>query len=182
MKREQYFDGIENQINFLFDFNNVAHFKNRLFNLNNKEDTAKYLCKHNNFIDEGILVYLNIMRFKLQKEKDDKANEDKIKIDKEIKPQDDKNANDEINIYDIENMLLSKGFGEYETIELTEDEKKKNITLYELEDFFVHKYVRYDGIGIPYVTFVTWQWASCSEDTTISLEQHYEQYINICAY
>jgi hypothetical protein len=47
-------------------------------------------------------------------------------------------------------MLLSKGFGDYETIELTDDEKKKNITLYELEDFFVHKYVRYDGIGIPY--------------------------------
>lgn len=151
LKREHYFDGVEKQVNYLFDFYNVPHFKNNLFNLNHKEDTAKCLCEHNNFIDEGILVYLNIMRYKLQKEKDETANEDKIKIEKEIKTQEDKNNNnDEINIYDIENMLLSKGFGDYETIELTDDEKKKNITLYELEDFFVHKYVRYDGIGIPY--------------------------------
>ena len=167
LKRENYFDNVENQINYLFDFYNVPHFKNNLFNYNNKADTARCLCEHNNFIDEGILVYLNIMRYKLQKEKDDTLSED---IDKEIKTKEDKtntitiinnvnngncssgnnNNNDDINIYDIENMLLSKGFGDYETIELTDDEKKKNITLYELEDFFVHKYVRYDGIGIPY--------------------------------
>ena len=47
-------------------------------------------------------------------------------------------------------MLLSKDIGECGTSELTDDEKKKNITLYEVEDFFVHKYVLYDGIGIPY--------------------------------
>ena len=47
-------------------------------------------------------------------------------------------------------MLLSKDIGECGTSELTDDEKKKNITLYEVENFFVHKYVHYDGIGIPY--------------------------------
>ena len=169
LKRENYFDNVENQVNYLFDFYNVPHFKNNLFNFNHKADTTRCLCEHNNFIDEGILVYLNIMRYKLQKEKDDTVMEDKINIDKEIKTKEDKtntiinsinnvnngncsnsNNNDDINIYDIENMLLSKGFGDYETIELTDDEKKKNITLYELEDFFVHKYVRYDGISIPY--------------------------------
>ena len=35
-------------------------------------------------------------------------------------------------------MLLSKDIGECGTSELTDDEKKKNITLYEIEDFFVH--------------------------------------------
>ena len=31
---------------------------------------------------------------------------------------------------------------------MSEEEKKKNVNLYELEDFFIHKYVRYDSINI----------------------------------
>ena len=49
----------------------VLQFKNNLVNLKQKAETTRYLPKDNNLIDKCIFVYVNIIRYKLQKETDD---------------------------------------------------------------------------------------------------------------
>ena len=49
----------------------VLQFKNNLVNLKQKAERTRYLREHNNLIAKCIFVYVNINRYKLQKETDD---------------------------------------------------------------------------------------------------------------
>ena len=53
-------------------------------------------------------------------------------------------------------MLLSKDIGECGTSELTDDEKKKNITLYEVENFFVYNTCFTMILVFLMEIFITW--------------------------
>ena len=141
VKPEQFYESFENQINFIQDINIVPYFKNNLINYFHETDKAGLLCQYPNFIEHGIIQYLNVLKVKTQREKDEEE-EKKKNEGNEVK---EKKEEKEVDVDNIEQLLLTQ---ELKSSEVSEEEKKKNVNLYELEDFFIHKYVRYDSINI----------------------------------
>ena len=78
---------------------------------------------------------------KTQREKDEEEEKKKNEGNEVIEKKEEK----EIDVDNIEQLLLTQ---KLKKSEVSEEEKKKNVNLYELEDFFIHKYVRYDAINI----------------------------------
>lgn len=141
VKPEQFYESFENQINFIQDINIVPYFKNNLINYFHETDKAGLLCQYPNFIEHGIIQYLNVLKVKTQREKDEEEEKKKNEGNEVIEKKEEK----EIDVDNIEQLLLTQ---ELKSSEVSEEEKKKNVNLYELEDFFIHKYVRYDSINI----------------------------------
>ena len=141
VKPEKFYESFENQINFIQDINIVPYFKNNLINYFHETDKAGLLCKYQNFIEHGIIQYLNVLKVKTQREKDEEEEKKKNEGNEVIEKKEEK----EIDVDNIEQLLLTQ---KLKKSEVSEEEKKKNVNLYELEDFFIHKYVRYDSINI----------------------------------
>lgn len=141
VKPEKFYESFENQINFIQDINIVPYFKNNLINYFHETDKAGLLCQYPNFIEHGIIQYLNVLKVKTQREKDEEEEKRKNEGNEVIEKKEEK----EIDVDNIEQLLLTQ---ELKSSEVSEEEKKKNVNLYELEDFFIHKYVRYDSINI----------------------------------
>ena len=141
VKPEKFYESFENQINFIQDINIVPYFKNNLINYFHETDKAGLLCKYQNFIEHGIIQYLNVLKVKTQREKDEEEEKKKNEGNEVIEKKEEK----EIDVDNIEQLLLTQ---KLKKSEVSEEEKKKNVNLYELEDTFIHKYVRYDSINI----------------------------------
>ena len=141
VKPEKFYESFENQINFIQDINIVPYFKNNLINYFHETDKAGLLCQYPNFIEHGIIQYLNVLKVKTQREKDEEEEKKKNEGNEVIEKKEEK----EVDVDNIEQLLLTQ---ELKSSEVSEEEKKKNVNLYELEDFFIHKYVRYDSINI----------------------------------
>ena len=112
-----------------------------MINYFHETDKAGLLCKYQNFIEHGIIQYLNVLKVKTQREKDEEEEKKKNEGNEVIEKKEEK----EIDVDNIEQLLLTQ---KLKKSEVSEEEKKKNVNLYELEDFFIHKYVRYDSINI----------------------------------
>ena len=169
-KEDPLFEGIENKINYILDINILPNFKNNLININCNEN----IC--NNYIGSGIQHYLSKVRVKYQREKDkvfQKANSIK-NINNKENNNNNENNNNENNLNNDENKLNKKNEennneinnndnNENKENKNNENENEKNkennennknkdkdykLTLYEYEDFFINKYVRYEKVKL----------------------------------
>ena len=169
-KEDPLFEGIENKINYILDINILPNFKNNLININCNEN----IC--NNYIGSGIQHYLSKVRVKYQREKDkvfQKANSIK-NINNKENNNNENNLNDDENKSKIEkneennneinnNENKENNNNENEDDKNNENENEKNketnennknkdkdykLTLYEYEDFFINKYVRYEKVKL----------------------------------
>lgn len=141
-------NNMENKVNFFFDFYSVPTFKNTFIN-HFKQEPAKIICQYKNFIDPQILGNLNLASIKKQYEIDHKKEIQEMKKKKKIEYD---------YLKEIENTYF-KDDGEHDEDLLKKEEeerirlKKKNIIpnnllALELETYFWHKYMKYEGVGI----------------------------------
>lgn len=124
IEHEKFFKILVNKVNFIEDGYQIPDFKNNFVNYRDKMDK---LNEYRNIIDRGINIYLNIVRYALQRCKDDKKEMIEREIAKESRAEDEEDPNDKIN------FLRTK-------------EKNKDKIFYEVTNFFVHKYVKYDKV------------------------------------
>jgi hypothetical protein len=117
---EKFFKKKENKINYLFDVKVLPNFRNNLLRENGY--TFQEKLDEDNYVEKRTWKYLNKAKIKLQKDKDDKknneyhlldgeeSNEDIIDLNdnkvKEIK--DNKRLKEKYDLYDIEDYLTKK--------------------------------------------------------------------------
>ena len=117
---EKFFNKKENKINYLFDVKVLPNFRNNLLRKNGY--TFQEKLDEDNYVEKRTWKYLNKAKIKLQKDKDDKknneyhlldgeeSNEDIIDLNdnkvKEIK--DNKRLKEKYDLYDIEDYLTKK--------------------------------------------------------------------------
>ena len=143
---ETFYKNFENRINFLQDVYQVPYFKNNLINYFHSENKAQKLCEYQNYIEHGIVQYLNVLKVKIQREKDELIEEEKRKKNASLTVKEEKKEEEEVNENNIEKLLLTLDQKDEQPI--SQEEQQKNLNLYELEDFFIHKYARYDSINL----------------------------------
>ena len=116
-----FFDCLENRVNFIYDSYTVPHLKNSFLDFNKLLNINKYP----NLIEHGIFRYLKLLRYVIQRKKDNEYYEkEEVKLSKE-EIEDDKN-----------NYLRFK------------DYEDRNTKIYELDQFFVYKFTKYNGTKI----------------------------------
>ena len=76
-KKNNFFDSLENKINFSFDIIGVPCFKNHFIKFNKMENIS------NNLVETGIISYLNKLRVIYQKQQDEKEEKRKLDLLKE---------------------------------------------------------------------------------------------------
>jgi vacuolar-type H+-ATPase subunit I/STV1 len=131
--------------------NLIPNFKNNLGNfLKNVGDEIYIIC--NNYIDHGINVYLNKLKIKIQKRKDEKLNKINLKnrkIDlkniKKLNNEEEKKYYDKL-IKDDYNILDEYLKEKKNLINSPEQIKNDDERIYELNDFFENKYVKYKNV------------------------------------
>ena len=143
---ETFYKNFENRINFLQDVYQVPYFKNNLINYFHSENKAQKLCEYQNYIEHGIVQYLNVLKVKIQREKDELIEEEKRKKNASLTVKEEKKEEEEVNENNIEKLLLTLDQKDEQPI--SQEEQQKNLNLYELEDFFIHKYARYESINL----------------------------------
>ena len=165
-KEDPLFEGIENKINYILDINILPNFKNNLININCSEN----IC--NNYIGSGIQHYLSKVRVKYQREidkvfqkensikninnkenNDNNNNENNLNNDENKSKKNEENNNEINNNDNNENKENKNNENENEkNNEINENNKNKDkdykLTLYEYEDFFINKYVRYEKVKL----------------------------------
>ena len=132
-----FFESLENKINFIYDSYQLPTFKNKFINYNGIMDN---LNEYKNIIDSGINRYLNILKYHIQYKKDNKHN--KVFDEKEIESE--TNGNEIIKDEALERNL----FDVHQINSLKPKDKDLNNQMYGIENFFLHKYSKYDGISI----------------------------------
>ena len=137
LQRYPFFESLENKVNFICDSFQLPTFKNKFINYNGVMDN---LNEYKNIIDSGINRYLNILKYHIQYKKDHKHNKVFDEKDIDSVPNGNEGVRDEVlerNLFDVQqiNSLKPK-------------EKDLNNQMYEIENFFLHKYSKYDGISI----------------------------------
>ena len=135
--REPFFENFENKVNFIYDINQIPNIKNNFIDLSSKINN---LNEYKNVIDYGINNYLCTVRFNIQKNKDEKyfmlnnpieyRKKEKLKK-KEMESKYKKNRKN----IDDDNYLKNK------------EEEDKYSVIYILENFFRHKFLKYNNIG-----------------------------------
>ena len=144
----------------------MPNFKNNLININCSEN----IC--NNYIGSGIQHYLSKVRVKYQREKDkvfqkansikninnkenndNNNNENNLNNDENKSKKNEENNNEINNNDNNENKENKNNENENEkNNEINENNKNKDkdykLTLYEYEDFFINKYVRYEKVKL----------------------------------
>lgn len=131
MGKDDFFESKENKINFSFDIYNVPHIKNILRSYPLTKDNQMKYFNIKNTLSPDINRYLYIRRLQLQKEKDKKE----VLIKAGLIDQNEK-----------ENSQMLKALS---NLEIKQYEKetmmpKTNIAIFDLEDFFINKYMRYE--------------------------------------
>ena len=147
VKNDSFYSKFENKVNFLYDMNLIPNFKNNLGNfLKNVDDEIYIIC--NNYIDHGINVYLNKLKIKIQKRKDEKLKKNR-KIDlkniKKLNNEEEKKYYDNL-IKDDYNILDEYLKEKKNLINSPEQIKNDDERIYELNDFFENKYVKYKNV------------------------------------
>ena len=151
VKNDSFYSKFENKVNFLYDMNLIPNFKNNLGNfLKNVDDEIYIIC--NNYIDHGISVYLNKLKVKIQKRKDEKLKKINLKnrkIDlkniKKLNNEEEKKYYDNL-IKDDYNILDEYLKEKKNLINSPEQIKNDDERIYELNDFFENKYVKYKNV------------------------------------
>ena len=114
----------------MFDIYQVPTFKNNFINYSNKMEN---LNQYKNVIDQGINRYLNLLKYSIQKKKDNLknhvVNEKEIEEEKKLKKLLDEDPNDNVN------FLRSR-------------DRDKNNQIYEIDNFFIHKYSKYQNVRL----------------------------------
>lgn len=130
LAKDKFFDSKENKVNFMFDIYQVPTFKNNFINYSNKMEN---LNQYKNVIDQGINRYLNLLKYSIQKKKDNLknhvVNEKEIEEEKKLKKLLDEDPNDNVN------FLRSR-------------DRDKNNQIYEIDNFFIHKYSKYQNVRL----------------------------------
>lgn len=151
---EQLFNKFENKINFLQDGLSLPNINNNLVKVNLKTEKNIYVSeqwKCLNFIGNSTLKYLNKLKAKIQREKDEgkrlfqnneeiQINKTNLDITQNIKKNKEKNEEVE-DIEEKENFLLNKNDSE-----LVTNKKLENLYIY--ENYFVYKVSNYKNVGI----------------------------------
>lgn len=107
--KEEVFKTYPDVVNFYCDIYLVPHFKNKLCNFENK---FKRIDQYKNIIDSGICRYLNSLKIKIQKEKDERSNKRyQIKEEQVNKPEEQKKT---INVIESKNKEEQEVTYEYE--------------------------------------------------------------------
>ena len=127
--KPDFYNSIENKFNFLYDCYKVPHLKNHFIDFSSK---LFRINQYPNIIDHGIVYYLNILKYSIQRKNDEEKNLKNISANRYIQKK------------------LSKREIEAEKINYFKfnEEEDKNTKIYELEKFFIHKYSRYNKVNI----------------------------------
>ena len=129
-KKEKFYDSFENKINFIYDIIGVPCFKNHFIKFTLMENIS------NNLVESGIHFYLNKLRVRYQREIDEK--EEKKKIDLESI----KTKNEMDDEFENADQAFKEVVDKQKKVEI------KNENDYEIEDFFILKYIRFAGVCI----------------------------------
>ena len=135
-KKETFYNSFENKINFIYDIIGVPCFKSHFIKFQYMDNIS------NNLVETGIHFYLNKLRVRYQREIDE--TEEKHKLDL-IKEQNRKKKKKE-NEMDDEFENADQAFKE--VIDKKKKAEIKNENDYEIEDFFILKYIRFAGVCI----------------------------------
>ena len=127
--KPEFYNSIENKFNFLYDCYKVPHLKNHFIDFSSK---LFRINQYPNIIDHGIVYYLNILKYSIQRKNDEEKNLKNISANRYIQKKLNKRE------IEAEKMNYFK-FNE---------EEDKNTKIYELEKFFIHKYSRYNKVNI----------------------------------
>ncbi len=127
--KPEFYNSIENKFNFLYDCYKVPHLKNHFIDFSSK---LFRINKYPNIIDHGIVYYLNVLKYSIQRKNDEEKNLKNISGNRYIEKK------------------LSKREIEAEKMNFLRfnQEEDKNTKIYELEKFFIHKYSRYNKVNI----------------------------------
>lgn len=136
-----FFESLENKINFIYDSYQLPTFKNKFINYNGIMDN---LNEYKNIIDSGINRYLNILKYHIQYKKDNKRSGVFDEQEIEINNNTHHNVNENIKDETLERNL----FDVQEINSLKPKDKDSNNQMYGIENFFLHKYSKYDAIAI----------------------------------
>ena len=139
-----FFESLENKINFIYDSYQLPTFKNKFINYNGIMDN---LNEYKNIIDSGINRYLNILKYHIQYKKDNKHN--KVFDEQEIEINNNNNTHNNVN-ENIKDEALERNLFDVQEINSLKpkDKDSHNQSMYGIENFFLHKYSKYDGIAI----------------------------------
>lgn len=146
MSKDPFFDLIENKVNYTFDVFIVPHIKNIIRHYPvTKDNQIDYFNTKNNLTPE-ISRYLYLRKFKLQKEKDEHESIMKTALN-------DQNIQNEIQQYKERLMSREHSSKAMSNLEIKQYEKetimpKIDISGFDLEDFFINKYIRYEHTEI----------------------------------
>ena len=152
---EEFYNNFENRINFLYDIYRVPIFKNNLVKviLNKEEPYGFEEWKNINVINNGMWNYLNRLKTKIQREKDEKLKKQK-ELELKKKEEEEKNIKNNKNRIK-KNIENDKEENDKNKIIIKEEEKYSNIImnieketkikkqqyedLYIIEEYFIHK-------------------------------------------
>ena len=135
-KKNNFFDSLENKINFSFDIIGVPCFKNHFIKFNKMENIS------NNLVETGIISYLNKLRVIYQKQQDEKEEKRKLDLLKEENEKKKKLQKNKEKMEEFENA--EEAFkGKIKNIK--KNEKIQEID-YDIEDFFILKTMRFEGV------------------------------------
>ena len=136
-KKNNFFDSLENKINFSFDIIGVPCFKNHFIKFNKMENIS------NNLVETGIISYLNKLRVIYQKQQDEKEEKRKLDLLKEENEKKKKLQKNKEKMEEFENA--EEAFkGKIKNIK--KNEKIQDID-YDIEDFFILKTMRFEGVS-----------------------------------
>ena len=140
-KKNNFFDSLENKINFSFDIIGVPCFKNHFIKFNPNKDLIIENIS-NNLVESGIHYYLNKLRVRYQREQDEKEEKRKLELMKEeyfrnLKAKKDKEKMDE---FENAEAAFKEIYKKPKVVEIS-----KEID-YDTEDFFSLKFIRFEKV------------------------------------
>ena len=139
-QRESFYDIYVNKINFIFDSRIFPTMKNNLMNITIDIRKSKEWTKLN-YIDTNTMLYLNQLRVKIQREKDEKIQKNEVKIN--LTEVLEKKRNRGSIVEGMEGIYFKNPSFYIENKEVVID---NNEDLYNIEKFFLHKGASYEVV------------------------------------
>ena len=135
-KKETFYNSLENKINFIYDIIGVPCFKNHFIQFKFMENIS------NNLVETGIHFYLNKLRVRYQREIDEKEEKHKLDLVKEENNKKKKKKNEMDDEFENADQAFKEVIDKQKKISI------KNENDYEIEDFFILKYIRFENVCI----------------------------------
>ena len=139
-KRESFYDIYVNKVNFIFDGRIFPTMKNNLMNITIDVRKSPEWTRLN-YIDNNTMIYLNQLKTKIQREKDERIQKNEIKINLSDVIAKKRNRGSIVEGMERINFINPSFYIENKDVDIDNDED-----LYNIEKFFLHKGLSYEVV------------------------------------